>query len=208
MGYGGRDLPGATKELPPPRRIHPRSERHRLVPTAFPALRAGRAPAPAPRTGPGQQWEGGGAPGSPAPPSPHPSPQPRGSARPERAGGCGDRAAPAAGGTGDTSQPAGTCGSARRAGSARNLAGRRGGPRSPQLHPAQLPSLLFLPPSSPSLPPGRSGGRPPAPLSPRGRRGGGRGSIAAPSPLALLHALLQAPGRAAPNKERRRRRRG
>lgn len=80
----------------------------------------------------------------------------------------------------------------------------RGGPRSPQLHPAQLPSLLFLPPS---LPPGRSGGRPPALLSPRGRRGGGRGSIAAPSPLAPLHALLQAPGRAAPNKERRQRRR-
>lgn len=70
------------------------------------------------------------------------------------------------------------------------------------------PSSSSLPPLPPSLPPGRSGGRPPAPLSPRGRRGGGRGSIAAPSPLALLHALLQAPGRAAPNKERRRRRRG
>lgn len=26
MGYGGRDLPGATKERPLPRRIHPRSE--------------------------------------------------------------------------------------------------------------------------------------------------------------------------------------
>lgn len=51
-----------------------------------------------------------------------------------------------------------------------------------------------FPPSLLLLPPGRSGGRPPlplpAPLSPRGRRGGGRGG-AAPLPLALLHA----PGR-------------
>lgn len=89
--------------------------------------------------------------------------------------------------TGDTLQPAGSSG----LGSARNLAERRGGPRSPQLHPAELPSLsllflLFLPPS-------RRGGAaaaPPAPLSPQGRRGGGRGG-AVPLPLALLHA----PGR-------------
>lgn len=49
--------------------------------------------------------------------------------------------------TGDTLQPAGTCGSAPRAATARNLAERRGGPRSPQLHPAELPSLHPSPPA-------------------------------------------------------------
>lgn len=70
--------------------------------------------------------------------------------------------------TGDTLQPAGTCSSVPRAGSARNLAERRGGPRSPQLHPA----VTSLPPSFSS----RRGGAAAAPLSrsrPRCHLGGG-----------------------------------
>lgn len=80
------------------------------------------------------------------------------------------------GDTGDTRQPAGTCGSAPRAGTARNLAERRGGPRSPQLHPAQLPSLppsLLFPPPLPSRRGGAAAATPPLPSRPLCHLGGG-----------------------------------
>lgn len=77
--------------------------------------------------------------------------------------------------------------------------GGAGGPRSPQLHPAQLPSLLFLPPSLP--PAGAERRPPPGPAVTSGAAGRGpglhRGSIAASA------APCSAPGSRAGGAEQR-----